>query len=578
MALSLANALTEVAKEDLAPGIRDTLPEISGLFRDIKTSWEGVERSLGRPARNATGAFYAAGWVKRWILVAGGGGSFKMTNPDPQLVADLGTDGNEAVWNGTTTGSFPGAADFVFPKYANPFVGLREGRGTLAMPWQLLRTNKIENVLVDIGAENIAKSAELTAMSEAVQFFSRNPNWGEICRTTIYRAAGGVAHTGVKQERFDGTGDHKYLTISTWWKEDSVTKFRPGQSVDIYEVNYDHTGGTHEQLLQIRSMDEGGFVVDQIDYLNQKVSFVTKDGAVAANDLTVCAANDTIFYIVLLQATATLGTGDESAFEHYDAGLPFTYSATDVTAMDAVDAYLRLLTGYTAYGFDGLNDFVKTSASQYFYGVPIGRMPNLMSLYVENVGDYLTERYWNKIIGWFRSQYGERFMPDTIITTYGVLNGALQQAFRFEPGTPGGGGGTYVSGDAQVVQSANRGDTGSPGIDMDFGGVRLGHRGRRFKLYDDPVCLKENLFALKTRDDNLMRLVPPPIEGSGKQAQFQDVEFVNNIVFKSIWAFAHNSAGAQTDFMVAPYVLNCNHYIKDPQSIRLRGLTEAVGA
>ena len=590
---SIATALNAVAVEDLSPGVREMLPRVEKLFQEIKNTWEGVESSLGRPGLDTTGGFYDSGFVKRWTIGSGGGGAFKFTNPNPNLVreimdSDAGV-GNERAWTGTTTGAFPGVADFTFPSYANCFVGLREGRGTLAMPWQLMRANRINKVLFDVAADNIKKSAELTALSEAICFLSRNPTWGEVLRANVQVAASDAGHAKVTATNFAGTASAYCLTFAQLHDEDVITKLRPGMSVDVWEcVLNGSVPGTY-----IRSLHANGWVVDQIDYVNEKFTLVTKDTATATNapvgagaaptgtggTAEAFATGDFITYIVTLKDTCIL-SGSSSPTTFVKIGTASTWGATaeDWSRHDALDALIQARVtagtgGCYAYGMDGLTGFVKTSAAQSYYGVPLSRMPNLVSVYKDKVGDYLTTRYWNRVVGWFIGQYGEDPFPDTIVTSFGVINGALQNAFEF--GTESV---PAASAKTPVVAKTWEMDGSTPKLTMDVGIVTMGHRGRKFKLYDSPMAMRKNLFAVKTRDGNFQRLMPPPIPGAGKEAQFQDIEFINTLGGSNgIWDFARNSSGAKTDFLEAPYVLTAQHYCEDPRMIRLRGITEAVG-
>jgi hypothetical protein len=567
MAITLTSALTEVTREDLSRGARETLPEISPLYGKFSQSWMGVERNMGRPGTNASGSVYESTWVHQWTIKGGLGGAFKFTNPNPELARAVGL--NSQAWERTaTTADFPAASEYIHPKYANPFVGLREGRGTLVLPWQLLRDNKITNVLVNKVADMVEASAELQALSEAISFFSRNPSWGEIARSDVITAAGGV-FPGATAVTFAGTASSAHLTISDWHSEDQLTKFRPGLSCDIYQVTWVNAS-TAAYIVQLHA---AGYVVDQVDFINEKVTFVTKDGSNAtvqpetaasttANKAVhiVCLKDTTLFGVVTSPTTLTV--------------LSTTIASTTFT-QDNIDTAIDSGSNYEMWGPDGLTDFVKGNpATDSFYGIPLARMPHLTSLVTSNLGDFLTERELNKRFGWFMTRYGPKCFPDTALTTDGVLNGMIQSAFHMG-GAAAAGGLPAVTTRPWIVRTqegpADMLKTGWKAIEMSY-------RGRTIELYDDPMAMRSNFWAFKTRGDNFRRLMPPPIPDAQGKPRFRDVEFVQPVGgLRDIWGFARSSDGGLTDYLEAPYVITFQNFVMDPQAIRIRGITEATG-
>ena len=560
----LSTFLFQAMREEISPGIRDTLPKIDPFFDMVWNQWEGVEKGhIGRPAYNASSANpYAATWVYRWLWAATGGGSFRFTNPSPNLIATAGK--NVGVLAQTT--GFPGATDYVAPKWHNPFIGLIQGRGVIALPWQLLRTNQLDSVLTDLVAENVKASAQLTAQSEAVCWFSRNPSWGEVLRTPVDQPLTGVDHRAVSRARLNGTAFPTANAGLTFKKdatsgveavapEDSISRLRPGMSVDVWEVMHDDSA---EDLIVLNMESNAGigFVVDQVDFINQAFTVVTKDGA-AAQAMTVAGEDaDWFTYIVTLHKSVTLATNAAAG--------DLTALATENDRQDAVDAGV---TDTLAYGSDGLLSFIKSAYSDTLYGVKMEDVPNLMSSEVANHGDYLTEKHFNNWIGEFLTQYGPDKLFDTLLTTNGVLNGFVENLTGVGP-----------SSGVEFIRF-NMDRTGKPvRFESGWDDIGIRYRNRVFKVLDSPMVAKQNLFGIKTRDKNLKRLMPPPIPGASGQPKFRDVDFVAPLGgAKGIYMFGRDANGALADQLEAPYVVEYQHFITDPQSLRVRGITEATG-
>lgn len=574
-AVSLAQGTLELTKDELADGIVEMLPGTSDLFKMVKNSWEGVETALGRPARTATGDGYVnAGYIKRWTIGAGGGGFFKMTDPNPLLVNSRGS--NHRTFARTTTASFPTASEFVWPGYANPYVGLAEGRGVLAVPWQLLRSGRMDSAVLDIAADNVQKAADNTAFAEAASFFSRNPQWGELLRTQWLTGA-------TPSSSVISYSSMKLSLLGSLMSECNVTMLRPGLSVDIWHIWHDLD---QEDVISYR-MHDGGWIVDTVDYVNETATFVTKDGAVMTYNSGAIgmgasgAAGDKHCFIVTLKDWVNLAGASASPWTVNTARA--TISTDELTAADNCDADLTSATavaaGYVAgFGCDGLVNFLKTSSSQSFYGVPCSSIPTLLATYVANLGDYLSERRWNRILGQHRTQLGARFMPDTVITTFGVVNGALQNQFNFGSATvPYSGGTNNVFGIvAPTYDVAQRGKSGYKATFTD-GELGLGHGGQMFNVLTDSLAMRKNLFSIITRDNNLKRLIPPPVPGSGRKSQFgSSIEFMDDLAGNA-WDWARASGGGKTDFLEANYIMTCQHFMEMPQGIRIRGITESIG-
>jgi hypothetical protein len=590
--LKLHALLTEVAKEELSPGIRDTLPALSPLFSKIHNTWEGVvQNNIGRPGRNASGAYYNADWVYRWIWRTAIGGYFKFSAPNPALYTDIGAD-NVAV--GKTNANFPGIADHVTTRYANPFIALAEGRGSIHVPWQLLRYNKLSSIMTDVLAQEIQNSAELVSQTEAAVYFSRNPDWGELLRSRGLKP-GAAVHGEVLRTEIDGTtADTSRITFTRIDGDDPIQRVRPGMSVDIYEVHFDIDAGADASELTIVEMSSAGngFVCDQVDFLGPssialgtgRVSFVDKDGGTADTPKTA-AALDILVYIVTIRESLT-ATGLVNATDVVLKTPVGLLTTATQGLQDGVDTLLRttflaathdgsvdVVPFSSGYGPDGLESFIKTEYSDTLYGISIGRLPQLKSMGLSlTTADYLTERRLNDWIGWFMSQYGANKCFDTILTSNGVLNGYFAN----------------LVGPTSIDHSTTS-DTPHTRMMYERGGKKMQettgwetlvvtYRGKRFEVIDDPLCTRNTMYGLKTKNQNFKRLMPPPIPGSDKKPHFRDIEFVASLGgSRGIFKWSHNSSGQTTDWLEAPYVATFQHFVTDPASLKVRNLLESTG-
>ncbi|MFQ5472312.1 MAG: hypothetical protein ACE5FA_05430 [Dehalococcoidia bacterium] len=561
---NLATYLFEAMREDLSPGIRDTLPKMDPLFDMIWNEYEGVVRApLGRPAYNAgSSSLYSSTWVYRWIWAATGGGAFKFTNPAPNLTNTIGD--NVAVYQ--QNAEFPGATDYVAPRYANPFIGLIQGRGTIGLPWQLLRANRLDSILLNIVGEHVKNSAKLTAHSEAICWYSRNPSWAEVVRTPV-DVPSTAAHRGVGATDIAGTANTANLTFKTdsasgvtgISAEDTICRLQPGLSVDIWELILDDDGtGAANDDIDVLKLHAAGWVVDQVDFINEAVTFVTKDGAAADNAPSATgAATDWITYVVTIKDSVTLAT---------NAGVGNLAGAntTENTRQDALDANVTVTVNY---GSDGIFSFIKTAYTDSLYGISMTNLPNLMSLSVADLGDFVTEKNFNDWIGWFMNQYGPDKCFDTLITSNGVLNGFVANLT-----------GTGPSSNVEFIRYGV--DRGGKPLSYEAGWDKLGvrYRNKVFKLIDSSMFQRQNIVGLKTRDKNLKRLMPPAIPGARGEPQFQDIDFVAPLGgARGIHLWSRNASGAIGDLLEAPYVCEYQHFIQDPQQLRVRGITESTG-
>jgi hypothetical protein len=215
----------------------------------------------------------------------------------------------------------------------------------------------------------------------------------------------------------------------------------------------------------------------------------------------------------------------------------------------------------------GLNDWIAESGKIMDENLGIGNPADaaidldtysqFKSQVVASVG-LLTENVMNGYVGGFLDAYPGQTL-DTIITTMGVTLKYLEQ-----PSTSGqhrlhwertSKPLTYASGWDEVTYSFN---------------------GRRMNWIISPMCIDGHLYALKMRDGNIKRYVPPRVGGSDSRVG-SEIEFLAPLGGHSnIFKIAHASTGASQAILEAPFWQYCLIAPVDVRGVKLTGLTEAT--
>jgi len=441
---------------------------------------------------------------------------------------------------------------------------------------------------VDKVAQEIKNSADLLAHTEAVCYFSRSPAHGEVIRSPVFGASAPSSATSsgyLLREKLDGTADNYSLTLHNIGSEDQILRLRPGMTVDVYQIVCTNTTTSGTQTVYIKNLSagsSGAFVVDVVDPVGKKATFVTKDGSAAVNPATSdsigTGAYGFVAYVVLLNKTGRIAsTSSVSVVPLSSADFSVMVSSTaSEYSKQAILTNLLYNTTYSSgtrvgYAPDGLESWIKTQYSDTLYGISLARIPQVKSLeYVlSGSGDYLTESLLNDLIGFFMNQYGPSKMFDVLLTSNGVLNGFFRNLMHWS-GSPTGM-------QAQLAQNVDRNGKAAKwrtGWDE----LVVSYRGKSFTLMDDPFLRKSTMYGIKSRDGNLRRLVPPRIPGSGSKSDFTDVEFIAPLGGSdSIWKHAHSSSGSTTDYIEAPFVVTKQHFMLDPCCLVIRNLKESEG-
>jgi len=232
-----AAALADLVKEELPPGIRETLPELDPVFTEvIQTSQEVVRDLIGSE------------WKIRYNLETSLAGGVKWVSPGGGTV-NLGSVAEplrqSLVWG--TQQSFPTAAES--PAVGNIRLTLSMAKlfGNFYLPEDVFASDELSSSVVREVVRNIKGVAKRVAQQNIVWFYL--PSTGELCTVS-----GISSYSGKAEITF--TPDNGRIR----W-------FYNGMVVDVY--NQDFTTNRTSDF---------AVVVDNVDYLNKTVRLVRPDG------------------------------------------------------------------------------------------------------------------------------------------------------------------------------------------------------------------------------------------------------------------------------------------------------------
>ena len=215
----------------------------------------------------------------------------------------------------------------------------------------------------------------------------------------------------------------------------------------------------------------------------------------------------------------------------------------------------------------GPEDWMVTSGSP--FGINVSTYPQFQSI-VRTVSGVATPTFLNKIFGQYFTAYGMENMADTIVTSVGVTNAVVEQN--------------------DGLQRFNGGQPLSFTEGYEFGEVPYRFNGRNMKWVNSAFMPSLSsmaaatqtggrLWALKTRDQNLVRYVAPKRGGAGTGADPipSEVEFLmsgngNMGVFKP----RHDGDGDVVNFFEAPFDRWMAIAPKVLQGVRLITVTESI--
>ena len=245
-------SIDNVLKEELAPGIRESLPDLDQVFKFIMSTSVGVERDgLGRT------------WQFIHTFETGLAGGYKIRSAaGPDVVSGI----NNVTMFGTPQG-FPSQAEVTAAAYLQKIIVLKEGVGSISVPHQYLRADQLTAAIGSVVRAELRGTAKKVAHTHAVDFYTNDAT------NKVIGDVGTVGTTVTNDGTTAVTIDFA-ATSGGYTNEVSIRRFFPGMLVDIYN-------SAATVLLNVGYM----VVVDQVDYINSTIIIKSVDG-VSTIDLT----------------------------------------------------------------------------------------------------------------------------------------------------------------------------------------------------------------------------------------------------------------------------------------------------
>jgi len=207
---TVTGAIQKMIRQDIQPGIDDALVELSPLFGEIYNSNMGVVRDhIGQD------------WKVIKTLVTSLAGNFKA----------IGAVGGDNVVSTSTPftvhsapATFPGVEGFVSPGYVQKVFTLQEMLGTLMIPQEFLRADRLTASLGSAVAMTIKQSARMIALMKSNFFFTPDQT-----NKTLGAGDGSTAVTS------GGTSDTTATFVLS--STSRIRNLLPGVRVDLYSAN-----------------------------------------------------------------------------------------------------------------------------------------------------------------------------------------------------------------------------------------------------------------------------------------------------------------------------------------------------
>jgi len=522
-------ALNNLVKEELPMMISEAGPEIAPVFDKIKRTAFGVkgQEGLGR------------GYKVIHLYETGVAGLMESGDPlGPTMDTITGTQTQLLDQRYGISSPIDGLS--IFPKASeSPHMGdikrelvLHKVVGNFSIPasWQqadLLNAAQIKKVARDMKAV-----AKLKAIYEASSFFSYNP--------LNSAGSGAVNQVLGRISVIEEVGSTNYIKITIDESYGRISNFRQGMRIDIVADSDGviqegtDTNGTDVRNYEYTAASYCQCIITNVDYLGKAFTFK------AINSVTGVQAT--------YQATCNT-TGD------------WNQSGYDAAAGDwIVIAHTSRVSNRPQFSW-GLNSWIKSSGTilggaSAAAALDLTYYPQFKSQ-VKAVNGPLTDDVINGYIGGYLDAYpGETL--DTIITTQGVQLKWLQQ-----PGLYNNRQNYERTGKALSFKG------GWSQISYEFGG-------RTYEWIMSPMCLSNNLYAMKFGGDNIQRYSPPRL-GGVEASMGQEIEFLAPLGgLSGVFMIAHASSGAPQELLEAPFWYFNLICPTDPRAVKLTGLTEAV--
>ena len=516
------NYLDQFLPQEFSRVVYDTVRKASPLFTKIRETFEGV---------SSDGV--SAAWRVQHTYTTSLAGAYRFRSAQGHTLAGPPATGTAIRTLGQgNLQTFVSFTDSVAPGDVQKAVQLVQADGTMHLPHQVLRADRLGAMIGKKVAQLMRGVAKNIGNTEANAFFS--PRSGSL-----------VGDLGDVSANFDeGTGATTILTLDTTLLTNAqfdsrIARFSVGMSVDFFDTDSVGDPTTKRNTLP--------WIVTSVDYIHlRKIVFESIDATETLNPDTDLLDNDGIFPAGY-SGTTGAGTTPVTA-----TNLPFGYRdwirQGDDSAAATTAANLLFDAPHTADG-------VQTALSLKTY-------PWFKSL-VQNEGSvFLGQALLNKRFGAFWDAYVGLYKCTHAFMTAGVLNG-------------------YVAGIDSLVQY-DRGAGAVLRLKEGFVGLDYTYMGRPIEFMVDPAVPAGEFVSMDLEDSNIMRYTAPPLPGAGSDQTIGRVEFLNPALNGSsgIWHWASMTDASnvvrKTDFLEAPFMRVYNIAPQKIPAIRLTGLQESI--
>ena len=333
-------SIANVLREELAPGIRESLADIDEVFKNIVSTSMGVERDgLGRT------------WQFIHTFETGLSGGYKIRSAaGPNVVSGL----NNVTMLGTPQG-YPSQAEVTSAAYLQKTITLKEGAGSLAIPHQYLRADQLSAAIGSAVKAELRGTAKKIAHTHAIHFYLDDTTNAAIADVGDVSATVTNNTTTAITVDFGGTN-----------AQAPIRRFYPGMLVDFFKSD-----GT------VQRNPNSLWVTDELDPLADKVTFRSVDGVTA---VTLADDDVVVFKDSRAQQFSGLNSWIKNSgsvfgisltnFPHFKSHLPSGIGAA-LTETVLNKHWARF---YDAYGTTMKLDTIITTP-----GVTIGYLDNLSS-------------------------------------------------------------------------------------------------------------------------------------------------------------------------------------------------------
>ena len=241
--MAVIDAIDKILKEELSPGIRESLPDLDPVYKKIRSTSMGVERDgLGRDWKFIQ--TFETGLSGAYAIRAAGGSTVNALTQTSTFDAPQG---------------FPTYSEATATNFLQRTITLKEGYGNIAVPHQYLRADQLTASIGSAVRALFRGTAKKVAHTHAVHFYmtdATNFAIGDV--GTVATTASNNGTTAVTID-FDTTD-----TASSGM----INRFFPGMLVDIYDSSA--TTQRNSSFL---------VVVDIVDYLAGTVIFKSVNGS-----------------------------------------------------------------------------------------------------------------------------------------------------------------------------------------------------------------------------------------------------------------------------------------------------------